>query len=92
MTTAVVTVGQDMRVKDVAKLILDKRISGTPVVDIYQNVISIVSEGDLIRRFEETGGGKPPPFLVASIYCLPGEADGGLCEGSRRSCPSMSTG
>jgi CBS domain-containing protein len=57
MTTAIVTVGQDMRVEDVAKLILDKWISDVPVVDVYQNVISIVSEGDLIRRFEETGEG-----------------------------------
>lgn len=57
MTTAIVTVGQDMRVEDVAKLILDKQISDVPVVNVYQNVISIVSEGDLIRRFEETGGG-----------------------------------
>mgnify|MGYP003388916651 FL=1 len=48
-----------MRVEDVAKLILDKRISGVPVVDVYQNVIRIVSEGDLIRRFEETGRGNP---------------------------------
>ena len=57
MTTAIVTVGQDMRVEDVAKLILDRWISDAPVVDVYQNVISIVSEGDLIHRFEETGGG-----------------------------------
>ena len=48
-----------MRVEDVAKLILDKRISGVPVVDVYQNVIRIVSEGDIIRRFEETGRGNP---------------------------------
>lgn len=48
-----------MRVEDVAKLILDKRISGVPVVDVYQNVIRIVSEGELIRRFEETGRGNP---------------------------------
>lgn len=48
-----------MRVEDVAKLILDKRISGVPVVDVYQNVIRIVSEGDLIRRFEEIGRGNP---------------------------------
>jgi CBS domain-containing protein len=59
VTTAIVTVGQDMHVEDVAKPILDKRISGVPVVDVYQNVIRIVSEGDLIRRFEETGGGNP---------------------------------
>jgi Mg/Co/Ni transporter MgtE len=44
MTTAIVTVGQDMRVEDVAKLILDRWSSDAPVVDVYQNVISIVSE------------------------------------------------
>ena len=59
MTSAVVTVGPDIRVEDVAQLLLDKRISGAPVVDAYQNVIGIVSEGDLIRCLEENDGGKP---------------------------------
>lgn len=59
MTSAVVTVGPNIRVDNVAQLFLDKRISGAPVVDAYQNMIGIVSEGDLIRRLEETDGANP---------------------------------
>jgi CBS domain-containing protein len=52
MTTAVVTVDPDMRVEAVAELFLAKRISGAPVVDADNNLIGMVSEGDLMRRLE----------------------------------------
>jgi CBS domain-containing protein len=52
MTTEVVTVGPDATVADVAKLMLDRRISGVPVVDGAGNLVGIVSEGDLMRRVE----------------------------------------
>jgi CBS domain-containing protein len=52
MTTAVVTIDPDMRVEAVAALFLAKRISGAPVVDADNNLIGIVSEGDLMRRLE----------------------------------------
>ncbi len=60
MTTAVVTVGPDMRVEEIAQLFMDKQISGAPVVDAYQNLIGIVSEGDLMRRLEENDDGASP--------------------------------
>jgi CBS domain-containing protein len=59
MTTAVVTVGPDMRVEEVAQLFLNKRISGAPVVDAYHNLVGIVSEGDLMRRLEDENDGDP---------------------------------
>ncbi|MBT5665155.1 MAG: CBS domain-containing protein [Rhodospirillaceae bacterium] len=60
MTTAVVTVGPDMRVEEIAQLFLDKQISGAPVVDAYQNLIGVVSEGDLMRRLEDDDDGASP--------------------------------
>jgi CBS domain-containing protein len=39
-------------VREVALLMLERRISGVPVVDGEQRVLGIVSEGDLIRRPE----------------------------------------
>jgi len=56
MTTTVVTVGPDMPVEEIAQLFLDKQISGAPVVDSYQNLIGVVSEGDLMRRLEDDDG------------------------------------
>jgi CBS domain-containing protein len=52
MTVDVVSVAPDTPVDDIAKLMLEKRISGVPVVDAEQRVIGIVSEGDLMRRGE----------------------------------------
>ena len=52
MTTEVVTVGPGTSVTDVAKLMLERRISGVPVVDGSGRLVGLVSEGDLMRRAE----------------------------------------
>jgi CBS domain-containing protein len=52
MVKDVVTVGPEAPVMDVAALMLERRISGLPVVDGGGRVLGIVSEGDLIRRPE----------------------------------------
>ncbi len=52
MTTNVVTITPDTRVERIAGLLLERRISGVPVVDKDNQVIGIVSEDDLIRRPE----------------------------------------
>jgi CBS domain-containing protein len=52
MTTEVVTVSPETGVPDLARLMLDRRISGVPVVDSAGKLVGIVSEGDLMRRAE----------------------------------------
>ena len=52
MTTEVATVRLDAEVPEIARLLLDRRISAVPVVDDSNHVVGIVSEGDLIRRPE----------------------------------------
>ena len=52
MTTAVITVGPDTPVQDLAKLLSDRAISGAPVVDANGRLVGIVSEGDLLHRAE----------------------------------------
>lgn len=52
MVKEVVSVGPEAAVRDVAVLMLERRISGVPVVDGERRVLGIVSEGDLIRRPE----------------------------------------
>lgn len=52
MVRNVISVGPDASVREVALLMLERRISGVPVVDGEQRVLGIVSEGDLIRRPE----------------------------------------
>ncbi|MDT2022389.1 CBS domain-containing protein [Methylocella sp. CPCC 101449] len=52
MTHGVITVGPDTPIMEAAKLMLDKHISGLPVVKADGQLIGIVSEGDFLRRAE----------------------------------------
>ncbi|TIO05488.1 CBS domain-containing protein [Mesorhizobium sp.] len=52
MTAKVVTVSPDHSVRHAARIMLDHRISGMPVVDDGGRVVGIVSEGDFLRRSE----------------------------------------
>lgn len=52
MTTPVVTVRPSTTVKEVAELFLNKRISAAPVIDSQEELVGIVSEGDLLHRTE----------------------------------------
>jgi CBS domain-containing protein len=52
MTTEVITVGPDTSVRDLAKLLSERTISGAPVVDAAGRLVGIVSEGDLLHRAE----------------------------------------
>jgi CBS domain-containing protein len=52
MTSSPITVIASSSVADAAKLMLDHRISGLPVVDANGALVGIVSEGDFLRRGE----------------------------------------
>jgi CBS domain-containing protein len=52
MTKSVFTVTPETTVRDVAKLLVRRKVSAVPVVDKAKRVIGIVSEGDLLRRRE----------------------------------------
>jgi len=52
MVSAVISVGPNARVEEVAGILLAKRISAVPVIDEQGELLGIVSEGDLMRRAE----------------------------------------
>lgn len=52
MSTKVITVGPDTPVREIAALMVEKHISGVPVVDEEHSLVGIISEGDLLRRPE----------------------------------------
>lgn len=52
MTADVITVRSDIPVAEVARILLERRISAVPVTDDSGQVMGIVSEGDLMRRPE----------------------------------------
>jgi CBS domain-containing protein len=52
MTTRVITVGPDTEVAEIARCLLENRISAVPVVETDGRLVGVVSEGDLMRRSE----------------------------------------
>jgi CBS domain-containing protein len=52
MTRDVVTVRPDTSVRNIAALMMEKRISGVPVVGDEGTIVGIVSESDLLHRAE----------------------------------------
>jgi CBS domain-containing protein len=50
MTKDVITVSPSTTIEEFARLLVDKRISGAPVVDEKGELIGIVTENDLIRK------------------------------------------
>ena len=64
MTSPVITVKPTTSVKEVARLFLERRISAVPVVDDLGKIVGIVSEGDLVHRFEISTERRRPWWLV----------------------------
>jgi CBS domain-containing protein len=55
MTTDVITVTPETPVREIAKLLYTRRISGVPVIDPNRAVVGLVSEGDLMKHVDVIG-------------------------------------
>lgn len=55
MTTSVLAVQPDTPLKEVARLLVERRISGLPVVDAEHRVVGVISEADLLVKAQEPG-------------------------------------
>jgi CBS domain-containing protein len=63
MTPDVLSVTPDASVVTTAQLMLQKRISGVPVIDDHGNLAGIVTEGDFLRRAETDTGRRRPRWI-----------------------------
>ncbi|THD70466.1 MAG: CBS domain-containing protein [Bradyrhizobium sp.] len=52
MVSPVITASKTATVREIAKILLEKRISAVPVVDHAGKVVGIITESDLMRRAE----------------------------------------
>lgn len=52
MTQDVITVGPETPVREIARLMVERRVSAVPVVDAGGRLLGLVSEGDLLQRTE----------------------------------------
>jgi CBS domain-containing protein len=50
MTEQVLTIGPEAPIKDVARILVENRISGMPVCDIERQVLGVISEGDILYK------------------------------------------
>jgi CBS domain-containing protein len=50
MTTDVLTIGPEAPIRDVARILAERRISGLPVCSIEGHVLGVVSEGDVLYK------------------------------------------
>lgn len=55
MTASVVSVGPDTPIKEVARLLAERRISGLPVVGEDGAILGVVTEGDLLVKERDLG-------------------------------------
>ncbi|MDD4343299.1 MAG: CBS domain-containing protein [Eubacteriales bacterium] len=60
MSKDVVTVYETNTIEEVARIFIDKKISGVPVVDSQKKIVGIISEGDLVFQQKKLN---PPVFL-----------------------------
>ena len=60
MSKDVVTVYETNTIEEVARIFIDKKISGVPVVDSQRKIVGIISEGDLVFQQKKLN---PPVFL-----------------------------
>ena len=58
MTQDVVTVTAGAPLKEVAAMLVERDISGVPVVDETGNVLGVVSESDILYKERERGSGR----------------------------------
>ena len=75
MTSEVITVREDATVPEVARLMAERGISAVPVVDRENQIVGMVSEGDLLHR-TETGTERRRAWwldMVSSTNKLAGE-------------------
>lgn len=60
MTPDVAVVRPETPLRDVAQLLVDRRISGVPVVDAEDRLLGVLSEGDFVRRAAASPGSQRP--------------------------------
>ena len=66
MTVKVATVLEDTPVEEVARILLQGRISAVPVIDLEDRIVGIVSEGDLVGR-PESGEDRDDSWWLSGI-------------------------
>ena len=63
MTEEVIAIAPEASILEAARLMLQHKISGLPVIDAARNLVGIITEGDFLRRLETGTQGHRPRWL-----------------------------
>ena len=83
MTPNLVTLSADMELLDAIQLLVDKQISGAPVVDQQGNLVGILTERDCLEQtvvatYHGEAGGRVAEIMSKDVQTV--DADTGLME------------
>lgn len=87
MATALVTVSPGTEINKAMKILLDKRISGAPVVDDKGQLVGVLSKKDCLRavlnsNYYQEWGGSVADYMAKEVETL--EADMDLVQAAER--------
>ena len=86
MTANLVTLSPDTSVMEAIRILLDKGISGAPVVDKMGRLVGLLSEKDCMRVATHAGyygeaGGKVSEFMSPEVITVEGDTISGSVSG-----------
>src|SRR5512136_2127797 len=64
MTKKVITVAEDTPIEDAARIMVDNKIGGLPVVNESNTVVGIITETDIFKTFLELIGARKPGVRI----------------------------
>ena len=75
MTAQLVTFHPDQHVLDAVRVLVNKRISGAPVLDQFGNLVGVLTEQDCLKialeaEYNQSPGGKVREYMSTGIYTL----------------------
>jgi CBS domain-containing protein len=84
MVKDVITVTESMLLKDVARMFVEKKITGAPVINAQDELVGVISETDIIRKTTSIGAWSPSTvgqiMTQPAVTVPPGESLQRVCE------------
>ena len=80
MATELITFPPEMNIHEAIRILLDKRISGAPVVDAEGNLVGVLSKKDCLKivfstQYHDDWGGPVRDFMSAPVETLDADLD-----------------
>jgi len=80
MATKLVTFPPDMNIHEAIRILLDRRISGAPVVDAEGNLVGMLSKKDCLKivfssQYHDDWGGPVRDYMSAPVETLDADMD-----------------